>query len=282
MSSEVQSFGSLLRTWRERAHPEAVGVASIGRRRTKGLRREELASLAGVSADYIVRLEQGRFRTPSAQVVNSLARALRLSSSETDLLLRSAGHLPPTSSTISDRVPTAAQRMVDRMADRPLAVFTADWTLLYATQLLCDLFDMPSPAEAVGENLIVRTFVDEVSSKIATPEGGSEVFERALVADLRISATELGEDPVFQSLVTTVRAKSPRFAELWDEGNAAPHLSMLKTVHNPLVGDMILDCDVLTVANSNVRLIVCSAPPGSPDADKLERLRDRAAQAATA
>ncbi|WP_026925179.1 helix-turn-helix domain-containing protein [Glycomyces arizonensis] len=282
MPSEVQSFGSLLRTWRERAHPQEVGIASVGRRRAKGLRREELASLAGVSADYIVRLEQGRFRTPSAQVVTALARALRLSSSEADLLLRSAGHLPPAPGTISDRVPTAARRMVDRMADRPLAVFTADWTLLYATQLLCDLFDMPSPAEAVGENLVVRTFVDEVSSKIATPEGGSEVFERALVADLRISATELGEDPVFQSLVATVRAKSARFAELWDEGNAAPHLSMVKTVHNPLVGDMTIDCDVLTVANSNVRLIVCSAPPGSPDADRLERLRDRATRAATA
>ncbi|WP_199034439.1 helix-turn-helix domain-containing protein [Glycomyces salinus] len=280
MRSEVQSFGSLLRTWRERTHPQQAGITSNGRRRAKGLRREELASLAGVSPDYIVRLEQGRFRTPSAQVVTALARALRLSPSETDLLLRSAGHLPLAPNTLSDRIPTAARRMVDRMADRPLAVFTADWTLLYATQLLCDLFDLPSAAEAAGENLVVRTFIDEVSSKIATPEGGDEVFERALVADLRISASELGEDPAFKSLVMTMRANSPRFAELWDEGHAAPHLSMLKTVHNPLVGDMTIDCDVLTVAHSSVRLVVCSARPGSPDAEKLERLRDWAAPAA--
>jgi transcriptional regulator with XRE-family HTH domain len=276
MPSEIQTLGSLLRTWRERIDPQEVGIAGGGRRRAKGLRREELASLAGVSADYVVRLEQGRFRTPSAQVVAALARALRLSGSETDLLFRAANHLPPGLTTIHDRVPPAAQRLVARMPDHPLAVFTADWTLLHANRLLCDLFDLPSPEEAVGENLVVRTFVDEVSSRIATPVGGDEVFERALVGDLRLSATELGEDPTFLSLVTTVRAKSPRFAELWDEGRAAPHLSMVKTVHHPLVGDLVIDCDSLTLSGSNVRLIVCSAPPGTPDAEKLDALRARA------
>ncbi|WP_112134418.1 helix-turn-helix transcriptional regulator [Glycomyces dulcitolivorans] len=273
MPAEIQTLGSLLRTWRERVHPQDVGLADSGRRRAKGLRREELASLAGVSSDYVVRLEQGRFRTPSTQVVAALARALRLTGSETDLLFRSAGQLPPGPTTIADRVPPAAQRIVSRLADHPMAVFTADWTLLYATRLLCDLFDLPSPEEAIGENLIVRTFVDEITSKVATPEGGDGVFERALVADLRLSATELGEDPVFQSLVTTVRAKSARFAELWDEGAAAPHLSMVKTVHHPLVGDLVIDCDALMVVDSNVRIIVCTAAPGSPDADKLDRLR---------
>lgn len=281
MPSEVQSFGSLLRTWRGRVRPEHVGIESVRRRRTKGLRREELASLAGVSVDYIVRLEQGRFRTPSAQVVAALARALRLTASETDLLYRAANHLPPAPSTVSDRVPPAAQRMIARMADQPLAVYSADWTLLHATQMLCDLFDLPPADEAVGANLVVRTFVDDVSSKIATPDGGDELFERALVADLRLSATELGDDPAFRSLVTTVRAQSPRFAELWDEGNAAPHVSMRKTVHNALVGDLVIDCDALSLSDSNVRLIVCSAPPGSPDADKLDMLRAKAGRVAS-
>ncbi|MCC3762910.1 helix-turn-helix transcriptional regulator [Glycomyces sp. TRM65418] len=276
MPSEIQTLGSLLRTWRERIDPQEVGIAGGVRRRAKGLRREELASLAGVSTDYVVRLEQGRFRTPSAQVVSALARALRLSGSETELLFRAANHLPPGSTTIDDRVPPAAQRLVARMSDHPLAVFTADWTLLHANPLLCYLFDLPSPAEAIGENLVVRTFVDEISSQIATPAGGDETFERALVADLRLSATELGDDPTFQSLVTTVRAKSPRFAELWDEGRAAPHLSMAKTVHNSHVGDLVIDCDALMVVGSNVRLIVCSALPGTPDAEKLEALRARA------
>jgi transcriptional regulator with XRE-family HTH domain len=279
MPAEIQTLGSLLRTWRERIDPREAGIAGGGRRRAKGLRREELASLAGVSADYIVRLEQGRFRTPSAQVVAALARALRLSASETALLFRAANHLPPGPSTVADSVPPAAQRIVSRMADHPLAVFTADWTLLYANRLLCELFDLPSPAEAVGENLIVRTFVDEVSARIATPVGGDEAFERALVGDLRLSATELGEDPVFNSLVTEVRAKSPRFAALWDEGRAAPHSTLVKTVHHPVVGDLVIDCDTLMVADSNVRIIVCSATPGSPDAEKLERLRARALRA---
>ncbi|GAA1670053.1 helix-turn-helix transcriptional regulator [Glycomyces endophyticus] len=274
MPAEIQTLGSLLRTWRERTDPKDAGVTGGGRRRAKGLRREELATLAGVSADYVVRLEQGRFRTPSAQVVAALARALRLSGSETDLLFRAANHLPPGPSTVAVEVPPAARRVVSRMSGQPLAVYTADWTLLYANRMMCALFDLPSPAEAVGENLVVRTFVDEVSSKIATPKGGNEVFERALVADLRLSATELGEDPVFQSLVTTVRDKSPRFAALWDEGRAAPHSAMVKTVHNSVVGDLTIDCDTLMVTGSNVRIILCSAAPG-PDSEKLEALRAR-------
>ncbi|THV28384.1 helix-turn-helix domain-containing protein [Glycomyces paridis] len=276
MPSEIQTLGSLLRTWRERVDPREVGLAGGGRRRTKGLRREELAGLAGVSADYVVRLEQGRFRTPSAQVVSALARALRLSDSETELLFRAANHLPPGQTTIDARVSPAARRLVARMPDHPLAVFTADWTLLHANRLLCDLFDLPPLAEAIGENLVVRTFVHEVSAQIATPAGGDEMFERALVADLRLSATELGEDPTFQDLVTTVRAKSPRFAAYWDEGRAAPHMSMVKTVHNSVVGDLVIDCDLLKFADSNVRLILCSAAPGTPDSDKLDALRARA------
>lgn len=279
-SSEIQTLGSLLRTWRERMDPKDAGMAAGGRRRAKGLRREELAALAGVSADYIVRLEQGRFRTPSAQVVTALARALRLSGSETELLFRAANHLPPGPGTVSVEVPDAARRIVSRITGQPLAVFTADWTLLYANRLLCALFDLPSPAEAVGSNLVERTFIEGASSLIATPHGGGEVFERALVADLRLSASDLGDDPAFQTLVASLRARSPRFAALWDEGSAAPHSAMVKTVHHPVVGDLTIDCDTLMVTGSNVRIIVCSAPPGGPDAEKLDALRALVAETA--
>lgn len=273
MPSEISSLGSLLRTWRERLHPADVGVVSVGRRRAKGLRREELASLAGLSVDYIMRLEQGRSLSPSTQVVSSLARALQLNRAETELLYRSANQLPPGPGEVSDHIPPGVQRMIARMADLPLAAFAADWTLLSSTPLWCALFGTPSATEVPGQNLIVATFVDGSTSRIATAQDGAEMFERALVADLRRSAAELGEDERFRSLITTVRARSPRFAKLWDEGRAAAHRSLVKTVHNPLLGDITLDCDVVTVPDSNVKLVVYTAPAGSADAEKLDSLR---------
>lgn len=273
MDSDISSLGSLLRTWRERLRPADVGIVSAGRRRAKGLRREEVGSLAGLSVDYIMRLEQGRSLSPSTQVLSSLARALQLSRTETEVLYRSAGHLAPAPGEVSDHIPPGVQRMIARMADLPLAVFAADWTLLSSTPLWSALLQSPSATDVPGQNLVVATFVDESTSRIATPHGGAEVFERALVADLRRSAAELGDDPRFRSLITAVRARSPRFAQLWDEGRAAAHRSLVKTVHNPLVGDITLDCDVVTVPDSNVKLVVYTAPTSGPDAEKLDFLR---------
>lgn len=279
MASDIHSLGGLLRTWRERLHPADVGLQSVGHRRAKGLRREELALLAGVSVDYVMRLEQGRSVTPSPQVVSALARALQLDRTETELLYRSANQLPPGPGKVSDHIPPGVQRMIARMADLPLAAFAADWTLLSSTPLWCALFATPSATELPGQNLIVATFVDGSTARVATPHGGAEVFERAMVADLRRSAARLGDDPRFQSLVTTVRARSPRFAELWDEGRAATHRSLVKTVHNALVGDITLDCDVVTVPDSDVKLVVYTAATGSADAEKLDFLRVGAVRA---
>jgi len=109
MPQDIHSLGGPLRAWRERLHPSDVGLEWLGPRRTKGLRREELAQLAGVSVDYVVRLEQGRSLTPSAQIVASLARALQLDRTETEPLYRGAGLLPPESGTVSHHIPPAGR-----------------------------------------------------------------------------------------------------------------------------------------------------------------------------
>lgn len=279
MRSEIHSLGGMLRTWRERLHPADANIVSAGRRRTKGLRREELASLAGVSVDYIVRLEQGRSLTPSAQVVASLARALQLNRTETELLYQTADQLPPGPGEVSDHIPPGVQRMLARMADLPQGVFAADWTLLRANPLWCELFQTPSATEVPGQNLVLSTFLSEGPTRISTPHGGVEEFERALVADLRHSVADLGEDDRFRSLIATARRRSPRFAELWAEGRVAAHSSLVKTVHHPVVGDITLDCDVVTVPDSNIRLIVHTAATGSADAEKLDLLRTSAERA---
>src|SRR6201991_2731818 len=105
----------MLRRWRDRVAPATVGVPVGGRRRASGLRREELAGLAGISADYLTRLEQGRATTPSAQVVEALARALRTSDAERDLLYRYAGHATPGRDVVPSRITPSVQRLLDRL-----------------------------------------------------------------------------------------------------------------------------------------------------------------------
>ncbi|MBT1676368.1 helix-turn-helix transcriptional regulator [Curtobacterium aurantiacum] len=279
-TDQVEALGDLLRSWRGRLTPEDVGMESHGRRRTAGLRREELAQLAGVSADYVMRLEQGRSRTPSAQVVQALARALQLDRAETDLFHRAAGLASPRTGVVSRHIPPGVQRMLVRMGDLPLAVFAADWTLLHSTPLWQALFDAPSVRRDPEQNLIVQTFIDNSVAEIATAHGGPEPFERALVADLRRTAGNLGADAGFRAFIGRLRNESERFAAYWDEGRAAAHQSLVKTVHNPIVGDVVLDCDVVTVPDSDIKLVVYSTPESGPDADKLDFLRVRAVRTA--
>jgi transcriptional regulator with XRE-family HTH domain len=276
MPDDADTLAGLLRAWRGRLLPQDVGMESYGQRRTAGLRREELAALAGVSVDYVMRLEQGRSRTPSAQIVASLARALQLDRTETEMFYRAAGLAPPGTGTVSHHIPPGVHRMLVRMSDLPLAVFAADWTLLHSTALWRSLFDAPSVLSDPAQNLIVQTFVDDSIARIATAHGGSDAFERALVADLRRTAVTLSGDPRFQAFIARIREQSPRFAALWNEGRAAAHRSLVKTVHNALVGDVTLDCDVVTVPDSDIKLVVYSATESSPDAAKLDFLRVQA------
>src|ERR1700761_6347389 len=102
----------MLRRWRDRVAPEAVGIPVGRRRRATGLRREELAGLAGISADYLTRLEQGRATAPSAQVVEALATALRLSDTERETLYRLAGHAAPGADVVPSRVTASVQRLL--------------------------------------------------------------------------------------------------------------------------------------------------------------------------
>ena len=279
VTSEPLSLSEMLRRRREHLTPADVGLESFGRRRTAGLRREELAQLAGVSVDYLTRLEQGRARTPSQQVVASLARALQLSRTETALLHRAAGQTPPGSGTVSHHIPAGVQRMLARMPDLPLAVFAADWTQLASTPLWQALFQTPSVAADPNQNLLVQAFIDNSISKVATTHGGPDTFERALVCDLRRCAADYRDDPHFRALLADLRARSPRFAALWDQGRAAAHQSLVKTVHHSLVGDVVLDCDVVVVPDTDIKVVIYSTTKQGTDAEKLDFLRVSAVRA---
>jgi transcriptional regulator with XRE-family HTH domain len=122
--------GELIRRWRDRLDPASAGVPVTSGRRVPGVRREELAHLAGVSVDYLVRLEQGRATHPTDSVIGALARALQLDRAERDHLYRTAGLLPPGDGFIDDHVSPGVQRILTRLGDLPVAVFAADWHLI--------------------------------------------------------------------------------------------------------------------------------------------------------
>lgn len=182
-----------LRSWRDRVSPADVGLPDVGLRRTAGLRREELAALAGLSVDYLVRLEQGRARNPSTQVLAALARALRLSTAERDLLYRAAGAQPPAAGVVPRHVGPGTARILDRLADTPVAVFTAGWDLIHANPLWNALLGVTETIPSESGNLVWRHFTGAANPVVHTPEERDR-FGRRLIGDLRYALATYPDD----------------------------------------------------------------------------------------
>ncbi|GHK01491.1 helix-turn-helix transcriptional regulator [Streptomyces sp. NPDC003753] len=264
-------FGRAVRRWRDRVSPEVAGLPAGGQRRAAGLRREELAMLAGISVDYVTRLEQGRASNPSTQVVDALARALRLSGDERAHLFRLAGLVPPGPDTVPTYLTPSVQRMVDRFTGTPVAVYDATWTLLMANPPYAALMGDPSGWRGNERNSVWRHFVGPGSRARHTPES-LRAFEAALVADLRAAAARYPADQRLRRLIGDLRTSSDRFTELWDSGAVGRHEAARKIIDHPHVGALTLDCDVLTVAGSDLRIMVYTAEPGTEDAERLALL----------
>lgn len=264
----TKEFGHAVRRWRERVPPEAAGLPRSGRRRVAGLRREELAQLAGISVDYVIRLEQGRATNPSAQVVEALARALRLTATERGQLFRLGGLQPPGPEHVPAHLTPTVQRLLDRLAGTPVAVFDASWTLLLANPPYAALMGDPAGWHGHERNAVWRNFSGLNDRVRHTPES-RRALETALVADLRATTARYPADQRLRRLVADLLTHSERFAELWRAATGGRHEAARKTVDHPRVGPLTLDCDVLTVAGSDLRIMVYTAEPGSEDADRL-------------
>ena len=264
-------FGQAVRRWRDRVTPETVGLAAGGPRRAPGLRREELSQLAGISVDYITRLEQGRAANPSSQVVEALARALRLSPAEREHLFRLTGLAAPGARRVPAYITPSVQRLLDRHTATPVAVFDASWTLLVANRPYAALMGDPSRSRGLERNAVWRQFLDTPTRARYTPQAKREL-EAALVADLRDAAARYTEDLQLRRLIGDLRTTSDRFADLWDAGAIGQHEAARKTIDHPEVGPVTLDCDVLTVAGSDLRIMIYTAEPGTEDAERLALL----------
>lgn len=234
--------------------------------------------LAGVSVDYIVRLEQGRATNPSAQLLGALARALRLTDEERDHLYRVAGVAIPTPASLPRHVGPSVQRIVDRLGDVPVGVFSAAHDLLLWNPLWAALLGDPSLLAGFQHNLVWRVFSEEntrvTHTAVTHTTIGEEEFRADLVADLRSAVGRYPDDAPLRDLVDRLLSESHEFAAHWEQAHVALHRSSRKTVHTRTVGDITVDCDVLSAPGSgDLRIVVYTVAPGSADAAKLDLLR---------
>jgi transcriptional regulator with XRE-family HTH domain len=264
-------LAACLRSWRDRLSPAEAGLPAGGTRRAPGLRREEVAQLAGLSLDYLARLEQGRASKPSPSVLAPLARALRLTDAERDHLYRVAGQAPPAAGRMSRHLTPGVQRVLDRLGDVPVLVLDAAWHVVAVNALGAALLGDLTGEPLRERNILWRHFTGHPSRLVRTPEEDAESDAEA-VADLHDALGRYPEDPDLRALIDDLRAASPRFAELWEQRPVARRPADRKTFDHPEIGRLTLDCDVLSVVGSDLRLVVYTAPAGSRDAEALALL----------
>jgi transcriptional regulator with XRE-family HTH domain len=271
--TQATGLGATIRAWRDRLSPAAAGLAAGRARRATGLRREELAELAGVSVDYVVRLEQGRATTPSAQVVSALARALQLTAAERDHLFRLARLVPPAGDQISDHIPPGVHRVVARLGDAAAAVFAADWQLIWWNRTWAALLGDPSTAPPGLRNFARDTFpVGSTGPQLSQwPVTSLDTgnTSASVVSDLRRATGRFPRDRRLAELIRVLTEGNPQFAELWATGTVSAHREDHKIVEHPAVGPIIVDCDTLTDGDAELKIVILTAAPGTEDETKL-------------
>ncbi len=255
---------------RESLLPSDVGLPSGPRRRTKGLRREEVAQLASMSTDFYARIEQRRGSRPSEATVAALARALRLTLDERDHLFHLAGYEPPARGIRSDHVSPPLLRILDHL-DAPAQVTSDLAVTLVQNEMAVALLGEQTEFEGPRRSLFYRWFTDPEEREHYPPEDHDE-HSRTYVAGLRAVYGRDSHDAEARELVELLRAESSEFARLWDEHEVAVRRDTHKRVIAPAVGLLELDCQILTAENQTERLIVFTAAPGSEDAEKLKLL----------
>jgi transcriptional regulator with XRE-family HTH domain len=266
-------LAGFLRRRRALLQPGDVGLEAGQRRRTPGLRRQEVAQLAQMSVEYYTRLEQGRGPRPSRQMLGAIGRALRLSDDERAYLHYLAGEVPGPPPGPGRDVRPGVLHLLDRLDDTPALVCDATYGVLawntMAAALITDFSALP-PAE---RNIVWRFFTDP-AARARHDEEGARRFAREAVADLRRAAARYPDDPGVRTLVARLTAASAEFRALWDaqdvrrSGHSQP-----KRLHHPLLGWLDLDCDALHDPDRDQWTIFYTAQPGTPSHEALRLLK---------
>ena len=265
------ALASFLFRRREAQRPGDVGLPNGARRRTPGLRREEVASLAGMSTDYYTRLEQRRGPHPSAQLLTALSRALRLTADERDHLFRIAGQSAPTSMDAATHVAPALLRVLDRLDDTPAMILSCLGEALVQNRMAVALLGDRSGHTGLARSEVYRWFTDP-AERLIYPVDDRDRQSRAQVANLRAAYGVLGAKSAAGELVRALQRESDEFAELWQRHEVATRFTDHKTLLHPELGPIELDCQVLFTEDRSQALLVLTAAPGTEGHAKLELL----------
>jgi transcriptional regulator with XRE-family HTH domain len=261
------ALGDFLRARREQVRPEDVGIRRVGLRRVPGLRREEVAMLAGISSDYYLRLEQGRDRNPSVQVLDALADVLRLDADATAYLIGLAqerSHAAPKPR--ASQVPQSILELIDGWPNNP-AYVENKYTDVLAVNALAKAL---SPNYRVGANLLRAVLLDPAERRLRRDW---EELTKDGVAAFRAEAGSDVDDPRLMELVGELSVRSERFRQLWARHDVRPRRGRLKPLNHPEVGEIDLRSDKLSIGGTDgLTLVVFHAVPGSRDAELLALL----------
>jgi transcriptional regulator with XRE-family HTH domain len=267
--SEFAELGPLLRGWRERVTPHDVGLSPGPGRRVPGLRRQEVARLAGVSPDYLIQLEQGRGAVPSAQVLMALARALRLAPLERDHLLRLAGYGPPVSHRAA---PTPEmQRLIDQLGAVPAAVYDEYWNPIVWNPLWAHVNGDPASRPDAERNMLWRLMTG-LPMRAQRPPADVRDVQMVIVGDLRATFGLHGRNQQHDDFVAELSQRSEAFGELWSLQHVDSYRHDTKSIEHPDVGTLRIDCGILDTGSDGHRLILYTAAQGSSTYDRLEQL----------
>jgi transcriptional regulator with XRE-family HTH domain len=269
---ELAELADFLRRSRQRIDPSSVGLAPRARMRTPGLRREDVAQMAGISVDYYARLEQQRGARPSEQVIGSLARALRLTDDECDYLHRLAGYPTRPRGNASRHVRPGLLLVLDRLVDAPAQVISDTGQVLARNAMAEALFGAPALSGRAG-NAIWMMFTEPGSRPVI-----KEQLPRLMahhVADLRATHARRPDDPEVNALISDLLQASAAFRDLWEQHDVAVMRGTTKTFVHPHLGLIELECEVLLSASTSGEqsLVLYTARPGTDSAGKLELLR---------
>ncbi|MFF1445648.1 helix-turn-helix transcriptional regulator [Streptomyces sp. NPDC058295] len=268
-----RELADFLRGRRERLTPADVGLPAGSRRRTPGLRREEVAQLAFISTEYYTRLEQARAPHPSREVLAQIARALRLSDAERDHLHHLAGTPPGPPPGPSREVRQSIVDLLHRLPQAAAIVLSATYEVIAWNDLAAALLEDFSALPRRDRNLVRRAFLEprRDGTRLYGVSDADE-FARTAAQHLRGAVGRYPGDPELTALIDELLTGSVEFAELWAAHEVAARPTLCKTFDHPLVGLVTVNCDVLDITDRDQQVVIYTAAPGSPSEEALRLL----------